>query len=90
MPLEPVAGKWASFGWEVIDTDGHNLEKLADAFEKAKSIKGKPVLVLANTIKGKGVSFFENDVQWHGHVPSEEQFQKATAELENTLKALEG
>jgi transketolase len=89
MPLEPVKDKWISFGWEVLSVDGHDYEKVADVFEQAKQIMNKPVMVIANTIKGKGVSLFANNVAWHGHVPNEEQFQQAMAELEETLKELE-
>jgi transketolase len=90
MPLEPVAGKWSSFGWEVLTVDGHDYEKIADIFDQAAKIKGKPVMVIARTIKGKGVSLFADNVAWHGHVPNEEQFRTAMDELEKTLKALEG
>src|SRR5215213_4376781 len=69
--LEPLAEKWASFGWEVRDIDGHDLGALLQAL--APSTTGKPVVVIANTIKGKGVSFIEDRVEWHHKVPSPEQ-----------------
>ncbi|MBR5572065.1 MAG: transketolase, partial [Oscillospiraceae bacterium] len=65
MALEPFADKWRAFGWEVIETDGHDLDAMDDALAKAWVAKGKPTLILANTIKGKGVDFMENNVVWH-------------------------
>lgn len=65
MALEPFANKWRAFGWEVIETDGHDLDAMDDALAKAWAAKGKPTLILANTIKGKGVDFMENNVVWH-------------------------
>ena len=65
MALEPFADKWRAFGWEVIETDGHDLDAMDDALAKAWAAKGKPTLILANTIKGKGVDFMENNVVWH-------------------------
>jgi transketolase len=77
--LEPFAAKWDSFGWEVREIDGHDYAALIDAF--APSTTGRPVAVIANTIKGKGVSFIENRVEWHHKVPSAEQVQVALEEL---------
>jgi transketolase len=77
--LEPFAPKWESFGWEVREIDGHDYGALMDAF--APSTTGKPVAVIANTIKGKGVSFIEDRVEWHHKVPSPEQVQAALEEL---------
>jgi transketolase len=77
--LEPFADKWRSFGWEVRDIDGHDYTALLDAF--APSATGKPVAVIANTIKGKGVSFIEDRVEWHHKVPNAEQVQAALEEL---------
>lgn len=77
--LEPLAEKWASFGWEVREIDGHDYAALLEAFEP--STTGKPVVVIANTIKGKGVSFIEDRVEWHHKVPSPEQVQAAIEEL---------
>jgi len=90
MPLEPLANKWTSFGWETFTVDGHDYEKVAEVFEKAKTVKGKPVMVIAKTVKGKGVSFMENNVDWHGHPPDDEEFRLATDELKKTLQGLEG
>jgi transketolase len=77
--LEPLGDKWSSFGWEVRDVDGHDHAELLDAF--APSTTGKPVAVIANTTKGKGVSFIENRVEWHHKVPDAEQVQAAMEEL---------
>lgn len=81
MTLEPLAEKWKSFGWEVIEVDGHNYQELIDAFSESKKNNGKPTLVLANTIKGKGVSFMENKVEWHHGLPSAEELAQALEEL---------
>jgi len=80
--------KWAGFGWNVIETDGHDIEKLMDALNAAGKVKGKPSVIIADTIKGKGVSFIENRVEWHGIAPKKEQAQAAIAELDEALKKL--
>lgn len=79
--LEPLVDKWRSFGWHVIDLDGHNIPALQSAFAEAAATKGQPTVILANTIKGKGVSFMENNPKFHGAAPSKEEFEKAMAEL---------
>ena len=89
MPLGDLAAKWAAFGWHVIEVDGHDYAALADAFEQAKTVKGKPTVVLAHTVKGKGVSFMEGVYTWHGKVPNDEQYAQAKSELEAHLKQLE-
>jgi len=81
MNPEPLAEKWRSFGWHVIIIDGHNLEEIVKALEEAQGIKGKPTLILAETVKGKGVSFMENQVDWHGKAPNEEEVKRALKEL---------
>ncbi|MCK8060552.1 MULTISPECIES: transketolase [unclassified Fusibacter] len=81
MNVSPVDEKFLSFGWNVIVTDGHDVEALLAAFEEAKTVKGKPTLVIATTIKGKGVSFMEDQAGWHGTAPNVEQFEKAMKEL---------
>ena len=81
MPLEPVADKWTAFGWHVIPCDGHDVSSLHQALGEAISIKGKPTILIARTVKGKGVSFMENKSYWHGNVPSDEQLRQALAEL---------
>lgn len=74
--------KWRAFGFEVIEIDGHNIEEIVNAFQKARMVKGKPTILIAHTIKGKGVSYMENKVEWHGKAPTEEQFKQAMKELE--------
>lgn len=83
MNSEPIDLKFESFGFNVINVDGHNIEELIDAFNKAKTVKGKPTAIIAKTIKGKGVSFMENQVGWHGKAPNEEQYNIAIEELKN-------
>lgn len=80
--LKHIGAKFESFGFYVIKIDGHNIEDLLSAFEEAKRIKEKPTAIIANTIKGKGVSFMEDKVEWHGKAPSEEEYQLAMHELE--------
>ena len=81
--LDNIEGKWRSFGFNTIVVDGHNIAQLIDAFETAKITKGKPSIVIAKTIKGKGISFMENKVEWHGKAPSEEEYNLALKEIEN-------
>lgn len=78
----PFPEKWRSFGWEVRDVDGHDFEELLDAFEWAKGVRGRPSVIIAKTVKGKGVSFMENAVDWHGKAPSKEQAEQAIAEIQ--------
>ena len=81
MSIYPLDEKFKSFGFEVITIDGHNIEKIIQALEKAKRIKGKPTAIIAKTIKGKGVSFMENKAEWHGKAPTEEEYNIAINEL---------
>ena len=81
MASDPLDDKWRAFGWHVIEVDGHNMEELLAAFAEAKTIKGKPTILIARTVKGKGVSFMENQVGWHGNAPSAEQAEQALKEL---------
>ena len=90
MPSEPLDEKLAAFGWHVIKVDGHDVEAVAAAFEAAAQVKGKPTGLLAKTVKGKGVSFMENDPGWHGKAPNAEQYEKARAELVAALAEKEG
>ena len=80
--LENIEGKFKSFGFNTIIVDGHNIPGLIDAFNSAKLIKEKPTIIIAKTIKGKGVSFMENKAEWHGKAPSDEEYKKAIQELE--------
>ena len=81
MNVYPLDKKFAAFGWNVSKIDGHNFESIAYALHNAKCVKGKPTVILANTIKGKGVSFMENNYAWHGVAPNDEQLAQALAEL---------
>lgn len=85
MPTEPLDKKFEAFGFNVIKADGHNMQKLEEAFEAAKAVKGKPSVILAKTVKGKGVSYMENNADWHGKAPNAEQFEVAKKELEAEL-----
>jgi len=78
---EPLADKWRAFGWHVIEIDGHDIPQILDAVEEAKDMKEKPVMIIAHTVKGKGVSFMENVVGFHGKAPNDEQYRQAIAEI---------
>lgn len=82
MPVEPLDKKWAAFGWEVIKIDGHDMEQVVAALAQARQTEGKPVCILAKTVKGKGVSYMENVCEWHGIAPDHEQYVRAMSELE--------
>lgn len=90
MPSEPLDAKFAAFGWNVIKADGHDFGSLRAALAAAKAEKDRPSVILAKTVKGKGVSFMENQAGWHGKAPNAEQFAQAKAELEARIKELEG
>lgn len=81
MPLAPLAEKWQSFNWNVIEIDGHNFNAIDNAFEQAKTVFEKPTVIIARTIPGKGVDFMERDFHWHGVPPNAEQAKKALEEL---------
>lgn len=81
MSSYPIDQKWESFGFEVIQIDGNNIEEIIHALQKAKTVKGKPTAIIAKTIKGKGVSFMENKVEWHGKALNEEEYKLAMQEL---------
>jgi transketolase len=81
MSLEPLADKWVAFGWHVLEIDGHNFDEILSAFEEAASVKGKPTVIIARTLKGKGVSFMEGAVGFHGKAPDEEEYKQAMIEL---------
>lgn len=81
MDINPYNDKWAAFGWNVLETDGHDLAQLECTFKKAREFKGRPTVIIAHTIKGKGVSFMENIAGWHGVAPNKEQLEAALAEL---------
>jgi transketolase len=81
MDSEPLEKKWESFGWNVMTVDGHDIPALISAFERAKEVKGKPTVIIADTTKGKGVSFMENVAVWHGQAPNNEETKKALNDL---------
>lgn len=80
--LEPLKEKWQSFGWHAVEVVGHNFGQLKEAFDQFNSVKGKPFVIIAHTIKGKGVSFMEGERGWHGKAPNDEKLAEALAELE--------
>ena len=81
MNSEPIDKKFEAFGFNVINIDGHNFEEIVNAFEKAKQTKERPTAIIAKTVKGKGISFMENEVSWHGKAPNDEQYNLAMNEL---------
>jgi len=81
MNLEPLPDKWRSFGWEVVEVDGHDFSQILAAFQKSQQTKGQPTVIIAHTVKGKGVSFMENNLQFHGKAPTPEQAERALEEL---------
>ena len=81
MNLEPFNKKWEAFGWQVIEVDGHDFTQLFDAFEQAKLVKGQPTVIIAHTVKGKGVSFMENNPDFHGKAPNAAEVEIALKEL---------
>lgn len=90
MPTDPLDKKFEAFGWHVINIDGHDYEQIHNAYAEAADIRERPAMILAHTVKGKGVSFMEDQAGWHGKAPNDEQFAQAEAELEAKLKQLEG
>ena len=80
----PIDEKFKAFGFNVINIDGHNMEEIIKAFDKAKETKGKPTAIVAKTIKGKGVSFMENNAGWHGKAPNEDEYKTAIKELKKS------
>ena len=90
MPSEPLDKKFEAFNWNVIHVDGHDYDALVKAFAEAGTVKGKPTALLLKTVKGKGVSFMENNAGWHGKAPNDEQYEQAKAEVEAKLAELEG
>ena len=83
--MNNITEKFLSFGFNVINIDGHNIDSIIDALTTAKQTKGKPTVIIAKTIKGKGVSFMENQASWHGKAPNEEEYKLAIEELNNSL-----
>ena len=81
MPIEPVVDKWRAFNWEVFEIDGHDMRQIVDTIERAQQVSGKPSMIIAHTIKGKGVSFMEDQCDWHGKAPNDQEFEEAMIEL---------
>ncbi len=86
----PIPEKFAAFGWNVIEIDGHSFDEIESALNNARACKGKPTAIIATTIKGKGISFMENQVNWHGAAPNAEQYEIAMNELDAVLAGMEG
>ena len=82
MSSYPIDEKFKSFGFQIINIDGHDIDEIIKAFEVARNVKGQPTCIIAKTVKGKGVAFMENQVGWHGKVPNEEQYKQAREGLE--------
>ncbi len=87
MDIEPVDAKWKAFNWHVIKIDGHDHAQILSALDEAKATRGRPTLIIANTVKGKGVSFMEHQIKWHGSAPNKDETEKALGEL-RALNAL--
>lgn len=83
MNIKPVEDKFIAFGWNVFTIDGHNIQEIVNALDEAEKTKGKPTMIIANTVKGKGVSIFEGKVQYHGVAPTQEELEVALKELKN-------
>ncbi|MCX8129913.1 MAG: transketolase [Clostridia bacterium] len=88
MEMEPFSDKWRAFGWDVIEVDGHNIPQLLEVFGKVRAFDSKPCLIIAHTIKGKGLSFMENIPIWHNRLPNQEEMQIVYRELEITAEEL--
>lgn len=82
IPLEPLEDKWKSFGWNVLKIDGHNFKQIIGAFSTARRAHLIPTVIIANTVKGKGVSYMENKLEWHGKAPNDNELEKALSEVE--------
>jgi transketolase len=83
MPVDPLADKWRAFNWQVMEVDGHDMAQIIDAVHTAQATRGKPTIIIAHTIKGKGVSFMEDVAEWHGNAPNKEQYEQAIWEIEH-------
>lgn len=86
--MGPYLHKWEDFGWHAIETDGHDIGKMMAALDEAQNTKNRPTVIVAHTVKGKGVSFIENKVEWHGIAPKKEEYEKAILELDAELKKI--
>ena len=88
MSLEVVSERWKAFGWNVIEIDGHDMREILDALHKADAHKKQPTMIILHTVKGKGVSFMENRVEYHGVAPTDEEYEKAMRELDELEKKI--
>ena len=86
--MGPYLHKWNDFGWNAIETDGHDIEKVMNSLDEAEKVKERPTVIVAHTVKGKGVSFIENKVEWHGIAPKKEEYERAVKELDAARKML--
>ncbi len=86
MYIEPIVKKWEAFGWNVFDINGHDMAAIVNALNQAETVKNKPTMIVARTVKGKGISFFEGKVQYHGMAPTPEELKKALKELDENGK----
>ena len=82
MELEPLGAKWRAFGWKVLEIDGHSIPQVLDALAKARRTRGRPAVIIGHTVKGKGVSFMENNPDFHGRAPTKDEYEQAMRELE--------
>jgi transketolase len=89
LPMGEIPGKWRAFGWHVIEIDGHDMAQVVSALEASRSVASQPTMIVANTVKGKGVSFMENNPAWHGQAPNDEQAEQAYAEIRAALALVE-
>ncbi len=85
MPIEPVRAKWEAFNWQVFEMDGNDMRQVVATIEAALAVRGRPSVIVAHTVKGKGVSFMENDCDWHGRAPDDRQYAQAMQELQNPV-----
>ncbi len=86
----PIAEKWRAFGWNVIEIDGHDIAEIDSALKRAEKVDNKPTMIVARTVKGKGVSFMEGEADWHGKGPGDDELEKALKELEAVVDVSEG
>jgi len=86
--LEPLTSKWNSFGWNAIEVDGHDFHELIRAFDEFDNTEDKPTVILAHTVKGKGVDFMEGVAKWHGKAPKDDQLEEALAGLERAAREI--
>jgi transketolase len=81
MSISPLADKWRAFGWRVLEIDGHDMKQILEALNASKERQGRPTVIIARTVKGKGVSFMENQAKWHSGAPSQAEFERAMVDL---------